>query len=770
MKKLSIFIFSLMVASFTGHAQQEQPTKFAEWAPKPAMHPIPVAYFKEHAVVLLESEVRDYKFEGKDVTMYSTVHRIVKVLDRRGIEEFNTITIPFRRNESRVDSVKARVVLPNGTTHDLTYEMLYIGDGGLFFALDGVEPNAEIEILVKYKALSSYFGSVNFQYGVPVLNTYFELNYPKEMFFNTKGYHGFPSGHEEIVGNHKQIKIFQADIPALENQPYSFYDLYRMRLEYGIDHMVNRGGFQRGEDYTYDKLAQNMYTRFYDKNQFDKIIPNRKNIRYDQVGFKESDKRIAAKFLTSIGIKGTETDKEKIKMIEDGIKTNIVKYWELSGWEGENLDTIVSKKSASAEGIVKLFCACFHAAGINHELGKVSDRREHLMDPKFINWAPLQNYVFYFPDFDSYMAPDEPYYRYPEVPYSMINNKGIFCRTNPETGYLIGGDVAGAEAIVRTITQRESHLTNLKSNTEISISKDLDVSADITRSYTGYAAADLRLMLAAAPKEKIKDIIREEIMIAEKPEDMIRYSTSNESFSAVYQNKPLIVNAIVRTPYMIEKAGNRYLLNVGDALGHLPEMYDKNERVLPVDLDYAKNSTYTITVNIPEGYKVTDAHSLHTYIEQTDKDNGNTLAYFKSDYTINGKKLVVTISESYPKLHYSVRDYQEFRKIMNASADFNKAIVVLEKEKVAIRKKKTKKVNVVAVTNATGVVANAKKTTTSTTTAAPVAPTQNRPVSLAKPTTTPAAVAPKTTPKTVPVKTPAKAPVKPTATKATNRA
>lgn len=739
MKKLSIFIFSLMVASFTATAQ-EQPPKFADWDPKPKMHPIPVEYFKEHAVVILESEKRDYIFEGKGTTMYSTIHRIVKVLDRRGIEEFNTITVPFRRNQSRVDSIKARVVLPDGTVRNLKYEMLYIGDGGLFFALDGVEKNAEIEIMVKYKALSSNFGSVNFQYTAPVLNTFFELNYPKEMTFNTKGYHGFPSGREEMVGNHKQIKIYQSDIPALEKQPYSFYNLYRMRLEYGIDHYVSRGGYQRGEDFIYDKLAQNMYTRFYDKNMIDRVLPNRRNVRMDQVGLKESERLAVNRFLTNVvGIRGTESDEKKIKMIEDGIKTNIVQYWELSPKEGDDLDTVLAKKSATASGIVRLFAMCFRTSGIKHELGMVSDRREHTMDKQFINWAPLEDYVFYFPDQETYLAPAEQYYRYPEVPYTMINNKGVFVKTNPEMGYVVGGDVAAADAIIRTIATHEQHSASIKTNTEISISKDLATSADVTRAYTGYSAADLRLELAKAPKEKIKELIKDEVRIADRQEDLIRYSTSNESFNTVYENKPLIINAIVRVPDMIEKAGNRYIVNVGNAIGRQAQLYDQKDRVLPVDLDYAHTNSYSVTVNIPEGYKVVDVASLNTNVEQIDRDNGNTIAYFRSNYNLQGSKLVVSVTESYPKIHYSVRDYGEFRKIMNASADFNKGIVVLEK--LPVKRKPVKAKKQVATTTTTVSTTTTKqnvrptreKTTTTTTSTTTSKTTVTKPAAPAQP-------------------------------------
>lgn len=733
-----------MSASFAAKAQ-EQPTQFMEWDPKPKVHPVPPKYFKEHAVVLLQSEKRDYKFDGnRGVTMYSTVHRIVKVLDKHGIEDFNTITVPFVRNESRVDSVKARVILPDGTTRDVKYEMLYIHSGGLFFALDGMEKNAEVEILVKYKSISSYFGSVYFQYNIPVLNTYFELNYPKELVFNLKSYHGFPAGQEQIVHGHKQVKIYQPEIPALENEKFSFYNLYRMRLEYGIDHFISLGGYQNGEPYTYDKMAQEMYTRFYDKNVLDKRIASRNNIGLDKLWLKESEKKSISKFLTLVGIRGGESDREKIKKIENGIKTEITNFWELSGGEGENLDTIVAKKIASPEGVVKLFAACFRTVGINHELGKVSDRTEHLMDSKFINWAPLEDYVFYFPDFNSYLAPCERYYRFPELPYSMINNKGVFTRTNPDMGYVVGTSVTEGDAIIRKITPNDDHMTVCNTTTEISVSNDLNVTSDITRSYLGYNAADLRLAIAKAPHDKVKDIVYEETELARRPEDLIRFSTSNESFNVVYNNKPLIVNAIVRTPYLVEKAGDRCIINVGQAIGQQPALYDEKERILPVDLAYPETNNYTITVNLPEGYKLADVTGLRRYIEESDKDNGNTIAYFKSDYTVTGNKLVVTVTESFPKIHYSVREYNEFRKLMIAAADFNKGVVVLDKLKPKKVVRKHKPATVTTIVTTTQGAAPAVKT------AAPAAkgkPVVNaKPAPVAKPT-----AAAKATPVTKPV-------------------
>lgn len=696
MRKLIVFIITLFVVTITVKAQPQQVSAgrdeimkdgkmphFPDWDPNPKMHPVPPEYNNEHAIVLLESEKIDYKFEGTGITMYSTIHRIIKVLDRLGIESFNTVLVPFRNGETRVDSVKARTILPDGTTRNVKYEMLYVGGGEFLFALDGMEKNAEVEIVIKYKSISSYFGSRRYQYGIPVLNAYFELNYPKELTINTKGYHGFPSGNEEMVGGHKQVKIFQANIPKLESQPFSFYDLYGMRIEFGIDHFTHRGGYERSDNYTWDMYAHSIYQRYYN--------------------FRQSEKNAAARFLTTIGIRGGETELEKIKKIEEGIKTNIVAYWEISGrtvdyidstpeakyadkyWEtskvAENIDSIVLKKSASERGIIRLFCACLKVAGVKHELGITSNRTEHLMDNKFVNWQPLQDYLFYFPDFDAYLAPTEPFYRYPEVPYEMINNKGLFCKTNPESEFNIGREITESEAIIRTISPLPANYTQVNGKININLDKDFGTVVETKRTYSGYSAPELRKEIAAASPEEKKKLILKESILADKPEMLLKYSIDNESISAVYENKPLIINTTVRTSDLVEKAGAGYLLKIGEVIGTQPNFYSKEERVLPVDIEFPHTNHVTISVTIPEGYKAQNLEALKIYAEVGDKNTGVFSAYFKSDYQLTGNNLVVTITRSYPQLHYSVSEFESFKKVMNAAADFNKVSILIEAEK-----------------------------------------------------------------------------------------
>ena len=56
--------------------------------------------------------------------------------------------------------------------------------------------------------------------------------------------------------------------------------------------------------------------------------------------------------------------------------------------------------------------------------------------------------------------------------------------------------------------------------------------------------------------------------------------------------------------------------------------------------------------------------------------NGDIIAKFQSNYSIQGNKLNISIQEFYKSLNYSKSKYSDFRKVINAAADFNKLNIV----------------------------------------------------------------------------------------------
>jgi hypothetical protein len=128
----------------------------------------------------------------------------------------------------------------------------------------------------------------------------------------------------------------------------------------------------------------------------------------------------------------------------------------------------------------------------------------------------------------------------------------------------------------------------------------------------------------------------------------------------------------------MEKAGPKYLFKLGDVIGRQVEMYQEKERKLPIDIAYPHTLYRTITLNIPDGYKVSNPESIKMMVEHKSPSGEQTMAFI-SDYKMDGKKMLITVKEFYNQVHYPASDIEIFKKVINAAADFNKVVLVLEK-------------------------------------------------------------------------------------------
>ncbi len=693
MKKFASFILLFSASALPAMAQKYVNTRpvAEEWASKPIVHPAPPEYANESAIVLLNDVSLDYRAEGESINMYTSEHRIVKVLDDHGIERFNTLDIPVYF-DTRVPLIKARVILPNGKTREINKEMMLVtrnphGYHSVIIALEGVEKNAEIEYLIKEIHPASLFGSMPFQGNIPVLETHFTMSCPKNYYFSERGYNGFPTAKDTLINNRRRISISVYDIPKLRPEPHSFYDLYTMRAEYRLDHNYEHNATNKLMTYTWDSLGRKFYNEYY------KIT--------------EKERAAVNQYLSELGVRPSTKEYDKMKKIETGIKTTIAQYGFVSYDDGREvnatkeirsisvydvnydeprnpLDSILSKRAATPAGIIKLFVACFVQAGVNFELGLVGDRHEHVLNTDFVNWDNLNEHLFYFPDFKKFLDPSRPLYRYPMVPAQLVNNKGIFCAI-PANGYVTGNLVK-----IRKITSLPAAANQSNIAAAVSFDKDMNAQVDISYSFTGYPSSDLRTQLLTTTKERQKDLVKNIISFGKKEGDIQKYTITNETPDSYYGNKPLEITATVNTTELTEDAGKNTIFKVGEIIGHQTELYNEEERVLPVDLDYAQTYNRTITVNLPVGAKILNPEVLRKHAEYVNRDIEPVIS-FNSDYKLipdkkKGDKLVIKISESYVQLHFSPEYYSRYREVVNAAADFNNASLLIARKDTGKKK------------------------------------------------------------------------------------
>jgi hypothetical protein len=180
------------------------------------------------------------------------------------------------------------------------------------------------------------------------------------------------------------------------------------------------------------------------------------------------------------------------------------------------------------------------------------------------------------------------------------------------------------------------------------------------------------------PADEQKKFLKELLQFGTNSENVISSSFENKELELDDPYKPFIINAKINSAGLLEKAGGKIILKIGEMIGEQVQMYDEKARQNPVELQFPHSLVRNIEFTIPEGYTIKNLKDL--ILNQSYKENETVTMGFVSDYTQEGNKIKVTIHEDYRNIYYPLEQYDSFKRVINAAADFNKVVLVLEKK------------------------------------------------------------------------------------------
>lgn len=620
----------------------------ADWDAEPRIHDIPDSLKDQSAIIVSDDRKLQFHYEKKDQAyFFRTTHRVVKVLDDLGIESFNKITLTSDMDGEMI-LIKARTISPDGKVTEIAPDNIRQsgGDDGrpqYSIAFENVEHQSELELFYIEKQPFSAFGSEYINFGLPVLSASFTLEAPKNLQFQFKGYNGFPNPSTLTVGDITTYRAVARNIPYVEDEIYSSLRKHLMRIEYKL----NAVDGQRTDLYNWDLLADQLRKSYYSHS--------------------EKELRLVRKFLESHGYRKEASLEDRIIRIESIIKNNIAYNAGMKSEAYSKINYILEKKTTGKEGFINLFSAAWKVAEIPNELGLTSNYFVHPVDPEFENLSSLEIYLFYFPDTKQYLAPIFLTLRYPMIPLAACYNTGIFTARISKVQ-----TAADLHAIPCLPKEKNGNLFK----TQITFSKDdLVPTLSSLNSFKGYAAFTLREAFEYINKEKEKELVQSLIFNAAKPEDILSYRINNSGLEHYTDNAPLEIFSETKSEQLLDRAGNRLLFKVGEVIGQQAEMYEEKERKLPITMDYPNTQHRSITIEIPEGYTVKNPEAINMDIQDENNDFG-----FVSKYKLEGNKMIIDINEYYGKPSYPASEIDKFRKVINAAADFNKIILILEQQ------------------------------------------------------------------------------------------
>ncbi|MBX2970424.1 MAG: DUF3857 domain-containing protein [Cyclobacteriaceae bacterium] len=593
-----------------------------------------------------------YRWEGDNLVTYLTDHKITRVKTTAAIERHNRIYISMR-NVQDIIELKARSINKHGKVtifdknnlkevkdnkSDNTYRI---------FAIEGIESESEVEYFYTLKLNPRMQESYYFQRDTPMRLFTFELVSPKSLVFDLRLYNDSGIIASDTFDMQNRYSFTKRNIPGTRNEEYTFVDAYSKRIEIKLTYNFSSTNARLN---TWADAARVFY---------------RTLAKAD----KETERTLDA-FIKRLKDNPKADPVVRIKNIEDKVKSLVRVNRSSSDPALNDVMAILKSLQASEEGITKVMFRVYERLGIPIYIVLTCDREYGKFDGTFDTWAFLDEYLFYFPHTGGLLDPDEFELRYPLIPRTLSGHQGLFIEPvsvdNLKTGIAWIRDIP---ALPYTADTNDLEI-------EVQLDGELEHAQVIqNQTFVGYDAASLIPYYSIMSKEDQSKFV-DELFRASIPDLLIDKWSVSMSEKA---HMPVIRFSVnYRTKSFLEVAGTRLLFKFGELIGPQSELYSEQSRQFPVENTNNRGYTRVIKFTIPKGYTVNNLNALNSNVEYRD---GDSVPFsFTSSYTVNGDVITVKIEEYYKQLYAPIERFEDFRKVINAAADFNKVTLVLIKK------------------------------------------------------------------------------------------
>lgn len=649
MKKYLIALVTIFSFSTKLHAQVYEKSDYS-WERDAKITELTDEEKKEPAVILKDYQFLEFNYASGKTGIYQTFHRRIRINSDEAIQNLNKVYISMY-NVEQLLTVKARTISPKGEEKIMESSAVkdFKDEKGYeykIFALEGVEKGSEVEYIYTLKKKSALNGSIYFQGKIPVRDCRFQLQAPKNLEFTVKGYNGLTDITETKFDESNVTTAIATNVKGLTEEKYGAYDCNLMRADYYLKYNF-AATTNNGVIFSWNILAEGTQKRY--------------------GTLTGAEKKAVKKLIKQLKLKDITSEEQKIRTVETYLKENII-INEMRSDEKDNVAAILANKYADESGMLKLYHAVYVTLGIPVEIVYTCDRYDAEFDPDFANFNQLRAAMLYFPNTKKYLSPDLFPFRYGIVPAEYMSNYGIF--------------ISCANASYRS--QFIEPLPAMKNRDNMDISIKLNDNEDkLLIDYqlilSGYYANNF--LYVPLQKEKDRKEMYEEMMKGLISDAEIKkVEMQNTDFTISTADTAYKLFAVFETEKMLARAGNKLLVKIGEAIGPQDQMYQEKERQTDVKNRYNRVFMRTIRFTVPEGYEIRNADDLKMSVVVKDNEGNDSPYGFVSTYKLEGNLLTVNVNEYYNQIDFPKERFEEFRKVVNAAADFNKIILVLEKK------------------------------------------------------------------------------------------
>jgi hypothetical protein len=511
-----------------------------------------------------------------------------------------------------------------------------------------VEKGSEVEYYYTRERPFNHFGNEVLQSETAARDVTFELISPAALTFEAHVYNGPAATADTTLANRRVLRLVQKSVPALREEAFANVAAQRMRVEYKLAYIASKGQVRQ---FTWADASQFLY-----KNT---------------TALSKEDVKAVAKVLAAAKLPTAGPLPERIAAAENYVKLN----FNLDEAANPSLTQVVATRNAPEAGFTHLLAAIYRTLGIDFELVVTSGRDGAPFDGNFDTWNYLDHFALYFPGTGKFLAPGRPDYRYGMLPAEWTASSGLFIK-----GVTLG-TMESAVGKVKEIPALSAEQSPHDIDVTVAFSPDLSNSTlQLRQTMGGYPALQIQPFWPMIPEDKRTELMQQlQKSVVPDASNFQKLAVRNVERGVSALDKPFIIDSQLESASLLDKAGPRYLFKIGTLLGPQTELYQKEERQFDVENDNNRRYHRTIRFDVPAGYTVRNLKDLNVDVK-AGGDAAKPDFDFRSSYVQEGQTVTVTVSENYRQVRWPKADFEAFRAVVNAAANFNKVVLVLDKK------------------------------------------------------------------------------------------
>jgi len=420
-------------------------------------------------------------------------------------------------------------------------------------------------------------------------------------------------------------------LPAIPNEPFAHPDKYLARVEYNLA-------------YNYLYGNQRVNTTKYFVNNFYELS------------------KLSDPTLTKI------VKKELIKQLKINKKDPLEQQL-------RTIETLLKRELYGVNKIIqlKIYSYILDHFKINYEIVLTTDKTKKTFDKNFNGFNFYKEILFYFPEIDQYIAPEYFALRLGLTPAVLTGNEALFCKKAKIGKTELFTYYFGTIPVPKKTTTIDNIVLSLDFSSDLKT-----LYGKIKRETSGYLVSFIQANYDYFEIEDREQLV-EELMTLSSDGSLISDETFTHTSPQDIGVHPLIGEGSISNSSWVRMEGDDLIISVGEMIGKQGKIESKQSRVLPVERNYLSSYRRSISIAIPQGYRVDDLAQYQVEIYDND-DPQKAKAAFTAHFKVENDVLKVECIEYYDQLYYDIEAYPLIERVVNGAADFNQLKVRLVKK------------------------------------------------------------------------------------------